>query len=191
MVAVPTIYDFLHERGYTTAGINWPCTRDAATLDDNFPDAPNMIAHVTPQLSRELSEGKILVENNDAFFAKQTPAVRDEVWTGAACNVIRKRKPNFMLFHLLIVDGTQHRNGPQSDEGYKALAHADKNIGELLQAIDEAGIRERTTLFITADHGFIRVSNQISANLVLRKAGLLAREKMHFAQSRNLKAAPR
>ena len=40
LVAVPTVYDLLHRAGYRTASVNWPCTRAAKTLDDNFRMSP-------------------------------------------------------------------------------------------------------------------------------------------------------
>src|SRR4051794_35684349 len=38
LVAAPTVFDLLHTAGLRTAAINWPCTRNATSLDDNFPD---------------------------------------------------------------------------------------------------------------------------------------------------------
>lgn len=188
LVAVPTIYDFLHTKGFRTAAINWPCTKNASTLDDNFPDVPNMIKNSSPRLMKELVTKKIIPEASDAFFSKETAAARDDIWTQAACHVLRTRKPNFMFFHLLLVDGRHHQFGPQSEEGYKALAHADKNIGELMEAINDAGIRENTTLFIVSDHGFEAVTNVIKPNVAFRKAGLLdsSKSKNNFrAQSKS------
>src|SRR2546429_5286203 len=54
LVAVPTLYDQLHHAGCRTAGINWPCTRGATNLDDNFPDVLEPISHTTPRLRDEL-----------------------------------------------------------------------------------------------------------------------------------------
>src|SRR3954464_3399545 len=41
LVRVPTLFDLAHAQGFTTADVNWPCTRGAKTLDDSFPDAPD------------------------------------------------------------------------------------------------------------------------------------------------------
>src|SRR6266568_8455279 len=62
LVAVPTLYDQLHLAGFRTAGINWPCTRNSTTLDDNFPDVLEQISHITPRLRDELLAAGILAD---------------------------------------------------------------------------------------------------------------------------------
>lgn len=173
LVKAPTVYDFFHERGYRTAAINWPCTRNAKTLDDNFPDVPQMIRYTTPRLIEELVRSGDMKVGSDLWFATKAGKERDAIWTAAACNSIQRLKPNLLFFHLLVVDGVQHRFGPQSPEGYEALGLADKNLQKILDAVDAAGMREITTIFVVADHGFAKVEKLIHANAVLRKAGLL------------------
>ncbi|HWN95805.1 MAG TPA: ectonucleotide pyrophosphatase/phosphodiesterase [Methylomirabilota bacterium] len=173
LVAVPTLFDHLHKKGYRTAGINWPCTRNSGTLDDDFPDSPDTLTYTTPRLLNELVSAGILRDGNNTNFSRQSAASRDQVWTAAAAHVIRTRKPNLMLFHMLITDGIQHRYGPRTPAAYTALAQADFQLREILAALEQAGIRERTTLFIVADHGFETSTNIINPNVLLRKAGLL------------------
>jgi arylsulfatase A-like enzyme len=173
LVAVSTLYDRLHQAGYRTADINWPCTRRATTLDDSFPDVPDQISHMTPRLRDELMAASLLESTNDSTFRPQSSAVKDQIWTAAATHVLRKRRPNLMLFHMLICDSTQHKYGPQSPAAYTALALADSQLAEVLRALEVAGIRKQTTLIITADHGFASASKMIHPNVVFRKAGLL------------------
>ncbi len=173
LVAGPTLYDHLHLAGYRTADINWPCTRGATTLDDSFPDVPDQITHLTPWLKNELIAARWLESTNDRAFREQSSAVKDQIWTAAAVQVIRKRRPNFMLVHMLITDSTQHKYGPKSPAAYTAVAQADAQVAEILRALDGAGIRERTTLFVTADHGFETALKIVNPNVAFRKAGLL------------------
>ncbi|HEY0552169.1 MAG TPA: alkaline phosphatase family protein, partial [Verrucomicrobiae bacterium] len=173
LVAVPTLYDLLHKKGYRTAGINWPCTRNSGTLDIDFPDTPDTIAYTTPKLLDELVADGILADKNVTNFTRQSAPSRDQVWTAAATHVIRTRQPNFMMFHLLITDGIQHKHGPRTMAAYTALAMADSALRDILSALDQAGIRDRTTIFVVADHGFERTTNIIHPNVLLRKHGLL------------------
>jgi predicted AlkP superfamily pyrophosphatase or phosphodiesterase len=99
--------------------------------------------------------------------------VRDEVWAEAACHVIRERKPRLLALHLLNLDSTQHRNAPQTPAGYTAAALADAMVGRVLGAIDAAGIRGESTVFIVADHGFATVRRTLHPNAVLRREGLI------------------
>jgi predicted AlkP superfamily pyrophosphatase or phosphodiesterase len=173
LVAVPTLYDLLHRAGYRTAGINWPCTRRAPTLDDDFPDVPDQILHTTPRLRDELIAAGILQNASQQSFQSQSSARKDQIWTAAAAHVIQKRRPNYMLVHMLITDSTQHKYAPQSPAAYTAFALADAQIAELLRAIEAAGIRDRTTILVTADHGFETALKIVNPNVVFRKAGLL------------------
>ena len=173
LISVPTLYDYLHRAGYRTAAINWPCTRRALALDDNFSDVPDQITYMTPRLRDELLATGILSSTNDAAFREQSAAVKDQIWTTAAAHVIEERRPNLLLLHMLITDSTQHKYGPQSPAAYTAVALADAQVATILRAVEQAGIREQTTVFVTADHGFATATKIVSPNIVLRKAGLL------------------
>jgi predicted AlkP superfamily pyrophosphatase or phosphodiesterase len=173
LVSVPTLFDEFHRAGLRTAAINWPCTRGATNLDDNFPDVLEPISHTTPRLRDELVGTGILASTNEAAFRALSAAARDQVWTAAAAHVIRTRRPNLLLFHLLATDTLQHRYGPQSPAAYAALALADANLAELLRALQAAGIAEETTVFVASDHGFEKPSRLINPNVIFRKAGLI------------------
>jgi len=173
LVKTPTLYDAVHKAGLTTADINWPCTRSADTLDDSLPDAPLAVARATPRLREELIEAGILPDQTDAAFMRMGQVARDEAWTSAACHVIRARKPNLLLFHLLNVDALHHAHGPGSWAGLTALAYADTCLQRILDALDDAGIRDSATVIVMADHGFTATPKSLRPNVLLRQAGLL------------------
>lgn len=183
LIAVPTLFDVLHRAGYRTAGINWPCTRAAKTLDDNFPDVPGQISYLTPRLRAQLLGAGILGDAENESFRARSAAARDQIWTAAAVHVIQTRRPNFMLFHLLITDTIQHLHGPQSPAAYTALALADAQIADVWRAVEAAGIRERTTIFVTSDHGFARPTKLVNPNVILRKARLQRPSPQNRAQA--------
>jgi predicted AlkP superfamily pyrophosphatase or phosphodiesterase len=78
-----------------------------------------------------------------------------------------------MAFHLLITDSTQHKYGPQSPAAYTAIALADAQVANVLRALEATGLREQTTLIVTADHGFETALKIVNPNVAFRKAGLL------------------
>lgn len=176
LVHAVTIYDALHAAGLTAAAINWPCTRNADSLIVNFPDVPEALTYTTPQLLTDLQQQGLVSEQELKNFGKLSAPARDRVWTHAVCHTIRTHKPNLVLFHPLNVDGTHHRYGPQTAAGYTAVALADTLVRDVLNAIDDAGIRERTTVFIVSDHGFMTIPKTLQPNVLLRQAGLLTVE---------------
>lgn len=173
LVRVTTLFDVAHAAGLKTGEVNWPCTRGAKTLDDSFPDSPDSISHSTPSFIKELVAEGTLIDETDASFRANSVAGRDIIWTDAACYLIKHRMPNLLLVHLLNVDATHHALGPQSPGGYTANAFADACLARMVQAIDAAGLREKTTLLVVADHGFTRTPQAIRPNVLLRQAGLL------------------
>ena len=174
LIAVPTIWDVAHNAGFVTAAINWPCTRNAKTLDYNFPDVADQIEHITPiGLKNELAQLHLIPGYTQASWGELSAPQRDWSWTQSACYVIRQHKPNLLLLHMLLMDTMHHQYGPQSTAGYAAAAVLDSQLKDVLQALDEAGIRQKTTIFVVADHGFAISKRIIQPNVILRKLGLL------------------
>lgn len=181
----PTVYDRAHEAGLRTAGINWPVTRNVETLDDNFPDAPKTFSHTTPQLRTELIDQGLLEEGADVDYPFASPTQADYTWTSAATHLIKNRTPDLLLFHLLNVDTMHHRHGASSWPGFTALAYADTQVQRVLDALEEAGVREQTAIFVVSDHGFMNVDKTIHPNVLLRQVGLLeANEEGEVEQAR-------
>lgn len=173
MIRVPTLWDAAHAVGLTTGEINWPCTRGSKALDDSFPDVPDSVTHSTPRLIAELVDEGVLVDAKEESFKANSTVGRDLIWTEATRHLIRKRMPNLLLVHLLNCDATHHSEGPQTPPGYTANAYADMCVARIVAAIDEAGRRDNTTIFVVADHGFTATPKALRPHVVLRKAGLL------------------
>jgi predicted AlkP superfamily pyrophosphatase or phosphodiesterase len=173
LIRVPTLFDIVHQAGMTTAAINWPCTRNSKTLDDNFPDVPENVEYTTPRLREELQAVGLLRGEAKNFIKDTSGPERDYVWTEATGLVLAKRKPNLMLLHLLNVDGSHHALGPQSPGGYTAIAYADACVGQVLDAITAAGMQNKTAVFIVADHGFMLTPKALKPNALLRREGFL------------------
>lgn len=176
LVRQPTIYDAAHQQGLSTAAINWPCTRNSGTLNIDFPDTPDSLEFTTAALLASLKASGDVTADEIERFPRLSPIARDRVWTEAACHVIRTRKPNLLLLHLLNVDAMHHRYGPQTWPGYAAVAYADRCVKDVLDALDEAGIREQTAVFVVADHGFMSIPKTLHPNVLLRQVGMLTVE---------------
>ena len=173
LVKVPTVVDVAHAAGLRTAEVNWPCTRNSKSFDDQFPDVPDSLNFTTPRLRTELIKKGFLKDETQTSFRKASVVGLDYVWTEAACHLIRERKPHLTLVHLLNNDATHHRRGAETQDSYTANAYADMCVARILDAIDDAGIRDSTTIILVADHGFTMTPKALRPNVLLRKEGLL------------------
>lgn len=174
LVNVPTLYDAAHEAGLSTAEVNWPGTRDSESLDYSMPDVLYSVEHTTPQFREDLlDEGILREEDVDAPFLQRSAPGRDEVWNAAARYLIEQHQPKFLLHHLLNVDTVHHLHGVDTPAGFTALTLADRHVGEILESLENAGIREQTTVFVVSDHGFINVDYTMHPNVLLAREELL------------------
>ena len=62
----------------------------------------------------------------------------------------------------------QHSYGARSLAANTALILADRQLQRILDAVDRAGIREQTTIFVVSDHGFKTYHHVIHPNALLR-----------------------
>jgi predicted AlkP superfamily pyrophosphatase or phosphodiesterase len=169
MVRVRTLYDAAHEAGLTTAQVDWVAIWNAPTITWEFRERPE-VSQLIPQ---EMIKAGLLSESDVATFGSRNIVWRDEVWTTAAVHILRQHRPNLMLFHLLNLDSTHHRYGPRTHAAMTTMAHLDAQVSRIVQAVDEAGMRPRTTFFVVSDHGFKTVKRHIRPNAAFAARGLL------------------
>ena len=172
LVFAPTIYDIAHEAGLTTAESDWVAVTRAKTINWSFPELPTVEGPIEQEM---IAAGMMKPEYvNWMQLGPQRKSVTflDNMWTNAAIHIFKTHKPNLLLFHTLNTDATHHTYGPGSMASHTALAYADRLVGDLVKAVDDSGLRSRTTFFISTDHGFKKVTKIILPNVVLKKAGL-------------------
>jgi predicted AlkP superfamily pyrophosphatase or phosphodiesterase len=195
VIRVPTLFDALHAAGRVTAAVDWPVTV-GAPIDYNFPDywgfsdtTDNIAlirAGVTPKgLWDELQTnvlGRVPSEeiNSDHFLRTDENAGR------IAAYLVQKYKPAFTAFHITETDHAQHDHGRDGYEVRAAVAAADRAVGDVLEAVERAGIKDSTTILICGDHGFADIHSALFPNIWLYKAGFFQkgahwRAKFHSA----------
>lgn len=173
MVFAPTLYDLAAEAGLTTAEANWVAVTNARNIRWSFPERPNPEGVIEKEM---IAKGVLTTDDLLGFKsgpASRNIAWRDETWTKAAIHLLQEHQPDLLLYHTLNTDAVHHRYGPASWAGVTALAYADRLVGDLVAAVETAGLRDKTTFFIVTDHGFKKVSQYAYPNVVLKQAGLL------------------
>lgn len=180
IVKVPTVYDATHNAGLTTAGIIWPATRNARTLDWTVPDMGGDEAwpkYGTASWLAELREAGIPVEKHGTWVRESGGGVqRDWLYTRMAAHVIGEHTPNLLLIHLVETDHVQHRFGPRTPEAYWSVSYSDDRIRDLVEAVERSPMRDTTTIIVASDHGFFPIEKEILPNVLFRKLGLIEAE---------------
>jgi len=70
-----------------------------------------------------------------------------------AAKYILKEQPKFLFVHIDHVDGAGHKFGYGSERYYGGVAKADQLIGKIVSSVEKAGIRDKTLIIVSADHG--------------------------------------
>jgi len=169
LVQVRTVYDAAHDAGLTTAEVDWVAIYKPPTVDYPFPEIPSLDG----KIEREMLAAGIVTDEELRNWGKANILQRDEIWTRAAVHIIEKHKPNLLMYHLLATDSAQHSYGARSLAANTALILADRQLQRILDAVERAGIRDQTTIFVVSDHGFKTYHHVIHPNALLRQKGLL------------------
>ncbi len=168
MVRVPTVYDLAFRAGLTTAQVDWVAIQNPGTITWAFPERPDPAGKIETEM---VAEGLVTKPELEEF-SKSNITWRDQIWTRAAVHLIVKHKPNLLLFHLLNLDSTHHTYGPRTPAGITAMAMLDTQVRQVLDALEAAGLKDRSTVLIVSDHGFKTTQKGVRANALLKKAGL-------------------
>jgi predicted AlkP superfamily pyrophosphatase or phosphodiesterase len=180
IVKVPTIYDAAHQAGLVTAGIVWPATRNARTLDWTVPDMFGKEAwpkYGTQVWLDEMRKDGLPVDEHGKWTGESGGGVqRDWLYTRMARHLLKNHPPNLLMIHLVEVDHVQHKFGPKSPEAYWSVSFADDRLRDIVEAVKLSPHRDKTTLVIASDHGFFPITKDIRPNVLLRQAGLYTKD---------------
>jgi predicted AlkP superfamily pyrophosphatase or phosphodiesterase len=177
IVKVPTIYDAAKAAGLKTAGVRWPASRNAKTLDWRLADVPTidlLTRTATPSLIPEVRAAGLWSEVDQAQKTVKNGRwlASDETLTRVFDHILTKHRPNFAMLHLFEVDHNEHFKGPRSPGAYAAIKANDACVGEVWETLKRE-FPGKATLFVVSDHGFSPIDKIVLPNVVLRKAKLL------------------
>ncbi len=63
-------------------------------------------------------------------------------------------KPFFFFVHFAEVDHSGHQYGENSKEYDDAIISGDRQLGRIVEKLQQLGVYEKTLIYVTADHGF-------------------------------------
>lgn len=139
-----TVFERLHQR-FGQTGIT---TVMLAAKDHNLgSQAKSLLSNAEPY---HLARQGITVWDGDKLRSANRVGDRALAYIDRYAN-----KGRFFLFvHFKEIDAVGHRYGESSDEYDRALVLCDAWLGTMLDQVDQAGIADRTLVYVTADHGF-------------------------------------
>jgi predicted AlkP superfamily pyrophosphatase or phosphodiesterase len=174
---VETLYEAAAAAGRTTAAVCWPQTRGAGCLRDNVPEFYEQElfeTYASRPLWDELCAAGLPVDRYGEWSARHALGpLQDWLTLEIARHILRRRPPDVMLVHFLVVDSFQHDHGVDSPEARWALEYVDRLIGSLVDELAAVGRLEQTNVVVVGDHGFAPVDRRTLPNVVLHAEGLL------------------
>lgn len=72
--------------------------------------------------------------------------------------------PKFTWMNFSLTDSAFHEGGPYSEIAAASVHDTDSRIGEVLAAVERAGVFDRTAFFLTADHGMEESNVECTGN---------------------------
>ena len=168
LLHAPTLWQCAADKGLTTAAVTWPVTTDAAITYDlpeyfqrrngGSMDLDSVAAKATPGLADAITR-------MFPSFAQQW--VDDRTRTQAVLYLLREKRPDLILLHLVDLDSEAHDQGPFEKNANATLERTDELIGTMRAALP-ADYR----LVVTSDHGFERLDHIANLPILLQQAGI-------------------
>jgi predicted AlkP superfamily pyrophosphatase or phosphodiesterase len=177
-VKVPAVYDVLKKHGMKSAGILWPVT-GKASIHFNIPEIR--------AIKKENQALKILRNGSPLYsitmekkFGRLRRGIEqpylDNFTTMCAVDTIKRKKPNLLMMHLIDLDDAKHEHGTDSPVINEVLIRMDKRLGDIMEAVQEAGIMEDTIFLVIGDHGQINIRYKVRLNQLLKEKDLIYEE---------------
>jgi len=101
-------------------------------------------------------------------------AINSSRWIAAsAVETIHRLKPELMFIYLPHLDYCSQRFGPDSSVILEELLLIDNEVGKIIKAVDDSGLRDETTFMVISEYKFYQVDGDIALNRILRRNDLL------------------
>ena len=178
-VKAKTIFDYAKENGLTTAAVFWPVTGNDKNIDYLIDEYWPQHGESSEQCFRDSGSSeevmqKIVLPNLKLVENRH----RKHPWADAfvmqcACDMITNFKPNLLMVHPANVDGYRHETGLFTSKVESGLHETNLWISQLIKAVDDAGILDKTDFFIVSDHGQMAIRRMVALNVLLAEKGLI------------------
>ena len=162
-----------HEPGAFTASVNEPCDigADYSTFDffrrgevPPIPKTPDGLPHTTERFvrpSKDYSWSSVV----DHMGTEQAVGI----WSGSTATR-RTRFPGSCSRNFTLTDAAMHEGGPHSEIAAASIRDSDARMGEIIAAVERAGVFDDTAFVLVADHGMEETDPAVTRRLGRRPA---------------------
>jgi phosphonoacetate hydrolase len=181
---VETIHEAIHRRrgDLVTVSVNEPADRGAnySTMEMLRTGEMSRLLEGAPETPPH-TDARWWAASDDYRWGSRVDdsAVRQvaAVWAGRHLDVDYP-VPAFTWVSFSLTDAAFHEGGPYSEIARAALVDTDARLGEVLAAVDRAGVAERTAVVVVADHGMEETASESGGDWgdALRAAGVEHRD---------------
>lgn len=152
--------------GYTEWGSRTPeLPSRVLTENGKFPDIYYQLRKKMPEAELgfiyEWEGMRYLVDTLSVNYITAAGLSSADTQSAVASTVdyIKTKKPAFCSVIFAEPDGAGHTHGWESEQYFTTVAHLDKALGEIVKAVEEAGMMDETVIVLAADHGGINTGH--------------------------------
>ncbi|MBQ7840170.1 MAG: alkaline phosphatase family protein [Lachnospiraceae bacterium] len=171
------IFKAAKRAGLTTAAIFWPVTGRHPDIDylinECWPEPGENDIREVFRRSGSSEEMLDIIEAQMQGITIRTHPQTDDFLMRCAREIILKYQPDLLMIHPANVDDYRHRFGLFNDQVTKGVEETDRFIGELMGAVEEAGLADCTNFVLTSDHGMLDIKRVVNPNVLLADAGFV------------------
>ncbi|MDR2617867.1 MAG: ectonucleotide pyrophosphatase/phosphodiesterase [Treponema sp.] len=176
-VKTTDIFDAARKARLSTASVFWPVTGNHPSIDylidEYWTQGPSDTIKAAFARSGSKPEMLEIISRYSSNIKERVHPSMDYLVIGCACDIIKQYKPDLLMIHPANIDGARHEYGLFNEKINKAIEDTDRWIGELMEALDYAGVREETNFFLVSDHGQLDITRVINLNVMLADKGLI------------------
>jgi predicted AlkP superfamily pyrophosphatase or phosphodiesterase len=180
---VESIHDAVHRTwpDAFTASVNEPCDvgADYSTFDvfrggevPPIPESPEGLPHTTERFvrpSKDYSWSSIV----DHMGVDQAAGILGGTFQGKTYPA-----PRFLWCNFTLTDAAFHEGGPHSEVAAASVRDSDGRLGEVMAAVERAGLFDDTAFVLVADHGMEENDPSVRGDwgVNLKEAGVTFRD---------------
>jgi len=185
LIEVEDLFAAAKRAGCSTAAVYWPVTGCNPNVDYNlneyfffYKEEREDIEKAFEKMGANPAALQAVRENRHLFPWKGGGELRREILfndfiMGCTCSLIRNVQPDVMLVHNCWLDSLRHAYGVFDDKVIAGLDVMDEWLGDVIAAMEAAGVYEDTNFVILSDHGQRNYNRRVRLNVLLERGGFI------------------